>query len=184
MNTFIYIISFILHAISFFIIILLYYRLEQTRDIERKQATMLKDMEEVLSAYIIEMKEENERFLDKVRQEDQPEKQKQIDPNGVTPHRRGSGSQSSIDTVEPDLTEQDLSSLLPSYDDLGVTKKMREQTDLPKDVSIKEEENHLQLLPIGQQAKLLHNKGLTVEEIAKKLKKGKTEIELFLKFNV
>lgn len=66
MNTFLLIVSFILHAIAFFVIILLYYRLEQTRGIERKQANLLKDMEDVLSAYIVEMKEENELFLKKV----------------------------------------------------------------------------------------------------------------------
>jgi hypothetical protein len=184
MNTFLYIISFILHAISFFIIILLYYRLEQTRDIERKQTAMLKDMEDVLSAYIIEMKEENELFLHKVRQENQSQIQKQIVPDENTPLSRGISNQSSINTVEPELSEQDLSSLLPSYDDPVDTKIIREQMEVMEHISKKEEENHMQLLPIGQQIKLLHNKGLAVEEIAKRLKKGKTEIELFLKFNV
>ncbi|WP_456275471.1 hypothetical protein [Bacillus sp. AK128] len=173
MNTFLLIISFILHAISFFIIILMYYRLEQTREIERKQGNLLKDMEDVLSSYILEMKEENEIFLQKVKNDNPTLKSSESKAKKNV--KKDPVIQSTINTIESQISNEDLSVLLPNYGE-----------EIEQPVSIKktqQKDENIQSLPIGQQAKLLHKKGLTVEEIAKQLDKGVTEIELFLKFN-
>ncbi|WP_246939862.1 hypothetical protein [Bacillus pinisoli] len=178
MYTFLFIVSFILHAISFFIIILLYYRLQQTRELERKQVNLLKDMEDVLSAYVVEMKEENELFLNKVKKEKQNPSEEQPSKPIQKSVENKKNTYTSINTLDTQLTNEDLSALLPTY-------KKEEITEEPKvtKVSKEEEESLFNLLPVGQQAKILHKNGLSIEEIAKKLSKGVTEIELFLKFN-
>jgi hypothetical protein len=176
MNTFLLIVSFVLHAISFLIIILLYYRLEQTREIERKQGNLLKDMEDVLSSYILEMKEENELFLKKVKHDYKPMNSKKPSSE-EEPIRTEKLAPISINTVEPQLSDEDLLSLLPKFDE---DLKTYDSTILSNQ---EEEETEFEKLPLGQQVKRLHNKGLSVEEIAKHMNKGVTEIELFLKFN-
>ncbi|MBM7659335.1 hypothetical protein JOC85_000102 [Bacillus mesophilus] len=175
MNTFLLIVSFVLHAVSFLIIILLYYRLEQTREIERKQGNLLKDMEDVLSSYIMEMKEENELFLKKVKHDYKPMNTKPSTEKETT--KKEKLASISINTIEPQLSDEDLLSLLPKFDEDLKT------FDSSKGSKQEKEEKEFELLPLGQQAKKLHNKGLSVEEIAKQLNKGVTEIELFLKFN-
>ncbi len=183
MATLLWIISFILHGISFLIMVLLYFRLEQTKDIERNQATILKDMEDLLSAYITEIKDENEAFLDKAKQDQEQVRHADIQiKNDVSV--KSTNIQPRINTVEDQLTDHDLASLLPSYDDLvdeKIVTRKKESITLDSMPDIK---NNIEPLSIGQQARLLHNSGLSVEEIAKKFNKGKTEIELFLKFNV
>lgn len=175
MNTFLLVVSFILHAIAFFVIILLYYRLEQTREIERKQANLLKDMEDVLSAYVVEMKEENELFLKKIISNSMPTRDSKGSGEKKEKAKQEQVSYATINTIESQLTEDDLSALLPKYEEVEVKLKTK---------STKETEDELfQQLPLRQQAKTLHNQGMPVEEIAKKLGKGVTEIELFLKFN-
>jgi uncharacterized protein YoxC len=174
MYTFLFIISFILHAISFWIIILMYYRLEQTKEIERKQVNLLKDMEDVLTSYVLEMKEENELFLAKVNKDYQPLRGKSALKETVN-KSEDDVAHISINTIETKLTDEDLSSLLPKYEEEGKKPNSPRQTN--------QVEENLKELSIGQQVKRLHKQGLNVEEIAKQLNKGITEIELFLKFN-
>jgi hypothetical protein len=148
------------------------------RDIERKQATIMKDMEEILSSYVLEMKEENEQFLEKVK------KGGAVKVISKPPARiqekkiKDSKSTSSINTVEPQLTDDDLAVLLPKYE----KEIMDDRTEDREENQVIEEKPHTPL-SIGEQAKQLYESGLSIEEIAKKLNKGKTEIELFIKFN-
>lgn len=202
MSTFLLVISFILHVISFLIIILLYFRIEKMRDIERKQASIMKDMEDVLSSYILEMKEENEKFLLEVQ--GNVDKSKMVTkkspndkPKKTAPKQRGVPAK--IDTVEDQLTDEDLMQLLPTFNEdkelktkdqnklnnRDINKPTIEKEPKKEEKMVKEEskEPPFESLPIGTQVKILSEEGLSVEEIAKKLSKGRTEIELFLKFN-
>lgn len=195
MSTFLLVISFILHIISFLIIILLYFRIEKMRDVERKQASIMKDMEEVLSSYILEMKEENEKFLLEVQGSADKSKvvtkKSPIDkPKKTAPKQRGVPAK--IDTVEDQLTDEDLMQLLPTFNEAEKleTKHQIKKPTIKKEPKKEEKklidepnEPPFESLPIGTQVKILSEEGLSVEEIAKKLNKGRTEIELFLKFN-
>jgi hypothetical protein len=174
MITFLLIISFILHAISFLSIILFYFRLERMRDIERKQATIMKDMEDLLSSYVLEMKEENGRLLEYVKKG----RSNQLATSSLPSVKQRNNTpefKEAINTVEAQLTEEDLAAILPRYDE-------EFEVNIIEDNKERKEQS-FEILPISEQAKLLHENGLSIEEIAKKLNKGKTEIELFIKFN-
>lgn len=205
MSTFLIVISLILHVISFFCIILFYIRMEKMRDIEQKQASIMKDMEEILSSYVLEIKEENEKFLLEVRQTESKSKKTTKKGGAVKPKETDQQIQpskiSSIDTIEEQLTEDDILNLLPTFETeekAGVRKekttsgKINKKPQLKEkqkedgeviETELKEEPPLFDSLPLGTQVKILAEEGLSTTEIAKRLHKGKTEIELFLKFN-
>ncbi len=183
MITFLWIISFILHGVSFLIIILLYTRFDQIKDIEKNQVMMIKDMEELLTAYITEIKDENETFLEKAKMESSHLGGHNKNIRTVEKRVDSTDIRNEINSIESQLTGHDIASLLPSYHELEILKEDRNTNEIIKVDPVHSEGDSPELLPVGRQARLLHNTGLSIEEIAKKLNKGKTEIELFLKFN-
>ena len=60
---------FILQIISFYFIALLYTKLSKFQDLERKQENIMNEMENSFSAYLAEMKDENDRLLAELSKE-------------------------------------------------------------------------------------------------------------------
>jgi hypothetical protein len=163
MVAFLLIISFGLHAISLFVIILLYLQLSKVKEVEKRQSQLIKDMEHTVSAYLLEWKEENERFLKALSKNVNKRSGNAAKPSSV-----------SIDSTLSQTTENEWPSHIPNVEMIkdkveirATNKHQGEQSSLPS---------------IAEQAMKLQKEGKTVEEIAKLLKKGKTEIELLLKF--
>lgn len=193
MITFVLLVCFVLIAIAFFLIILLFQRVSSMKDIEKKQSAIIKEMEEIITGYLLEMKEENEIFLKKLAK---------TDDNTVFPIAKTTRSESeerkpytkknkieekndrvAINIVEEQISKLDLNNLLPSYEKVEKNtsdiakvqkKEMSSTGSIPKD--------DLYVQSLSAQAMLLQKKGDTIDQIAKKLGKGKTEIELLLKF--
>ena len=171
---------------------------------------MVTEMEELMSGYIMEMKEENEALLKKVAHKNQP-------PGNQDGKNKASIPKETavlLKEINP-FEEQNRTNLLYStknkaaeaYKSQSPTKqKIREESMLLADDSLelsavtektaKEPENAtfyetLQASLNGQsvekpslheQVNALKKQGLSTEEIAQTLKRGKTEIELLLKF--
>ncbi|WP_044893745.1 DUF6115 domain-containing protein [Bacillus alveayuensis] len=161
MSTLWLVISFIFHLISFFFIILLSLKLAKVKEVETKQAKMIKDMEEAIAAYLLEFKEENEKFIETLTK--------------------------TINRGEQQTKEIERREVLPTY--LPNIEQIKDQVDIStahikheKTDSSKNKETEMDKENILQQALQLHRQGKTSEEIARILKKGKTEIELLLKF--
>ncbi|NSL51157.1 coupling factor for flagellin transcription and translation [Calidifontibacillus erzurumensis] len=156
------IISLILHALAFYWIIILSIRLKKTTVYEEKQLELQKEIEELFQSYLNEMKEENKKLLAYLKKDDGTNKQVHLKQNRIE--------------VQKDKLENSV-------------QKVERTTSINKNNY--NEENFVPPV-IHQQDKLdqslesqvvfLFDKGLKVEEIAKKLNKGKTEIELLLKF--
>ncbi|MEH7222586.1 hypothetical protein V7112_02135 [Bacillus sp. JJ1566] len=163
MTTILFILCFGLLAVAFFLIILLYLKITQLKDVEIKQERLLKEFENVITSYVMEIKEENEVFLNRIK-----------DVNHVTEE---TNNRNSIHIKEPELTSDDFHELLPSYPDeeqiyIGeneIEQEIDETDEDNKDTLIRDIEHLIKL-------------GLSYGEIAKKLNKGKTEIELLHKF--
>lgn len=154
MTAFLLTISFVLHALSLFIIILLYLQLTKIKEVEKRQAQMIEEMEQTVSAYFIEWKEENERFLQTLSK---------------TLQRRPSVKKEEKTEVPLEQKESEWSPLA-HVDEMKDTVEIRASRPKPAPLSL------------AEQAAKLYEEGKTIEEIAKTLKKGKTEIELLLKF--
>jgi hypothetical protein len=194
-------ISIVLNIIALFSIVILYLRQSKLFEVEKKQQRMIEEMEDVISTYLAEMKEENESFIERMtkaatNQSNKKEnrKKKEVSIETILPSteeekvsvpikslKSHAAKAYKIGAIQP-LTDEDVEVevLLPDFNDaegptgdLKVEKEVEEtvqEVTEPKEKSLLEEVVHLQ------------KQGLSYEEIAKKLHKGQTEIELLLKF--
>ncbi|BBU39793.1 hypothetical protein P4U24_08130 [Aeribacillus composti] len=148
--------SFVLHIVSFYFIILLYTRYQNVKKIEEKQEQLLKEAEDSLAMFLLELKEENKQFLE------------QLEQNSAKP---GSFDLEKLvtqleDKVEVSTIQKDTSADAEPID------KDAELIEEPKD---KRKNLHKQVFQLLE-------KGYTIDEIAQTLHVGKTEIELVMKF--
>lgn len=201
MTTFLLLISLVLNGIAIFSIIILYTRQNRLQEVEKAQEKILKDMEEIFSGYLFEMKEENETFLRRFQQVNSQSAAAdgQIQKSGF--------NQVANEAVKIDWTEKagnafkkqaakaynsitaggrESSSSLHLYDmetaASGKTILQTEETErgaggFPE---MTHEEIYRELFV--NQIVQMKMQGLSLDEIAKKLNKGTTEIELLLKF--
>ncbi|WP_110112808.1 hypothetical protein [Bacillus sp. CGMCC 1.16541] len=171
MTTLLIVISFLIHGLSLFCIVLLYMQLSRVKELEKKQQQTIREMEEIVLAYVTEIKEQNDDFFMRLNQP----KEKSSQPFAST------AKKTFVSSV--DLKSEPTESLTELFDeekqindsDTKVLKKQRSNED-------EDEHNELSLEQIKEKAIFLEKKGLTIEEIAKNLHRGKTEIELMLQF--
>jgi hypothetical protein len=164
MITFLLTISFLLHALSLWIIILLYLRFAKVKEMEKQQQQMAEEIEQTFSAYLLEWKEENERFLTELAAILQNLSRPDHSPPKDSAKTREEVSETEAPSEETET--EALPSYFPNIDGIRDIVDIRQQPD-SSDAS-----------RVWQ----LYEQGKTVEEIAKFLNKGKTEVELLLKF--
>jgi len=209
MGTILIIISISFNLIAFLAIINLYARQNRLKEVEKKQAKILEDMEQSIAAFIIQMQEDNEEFLKKVKDV--------YTTREITSSKKDVPNEVPVLKVEqtPEVKEQSNSPVLSPLKYMAVNKyKQTTKMDLkanPKDdllfsnvnkannievtakkgqpnqgedvKALLEEIKPMEELPIQDQIRLLKKQGLTNEQIAQKLKIGKTELELMIKFH-
>ncbi|MDZ5473453.1 hypothetical protein SM124_17200 [Bacillus sp. 31A1R] len=192
MTNFLLLVSLILNIIALFAIIILYLRQNRFANMETKQEKMLHEMEETISTYLMQMQEENEQFINKIIEvnrrspkigaevkNNQLEETVELPPlkknsagqkrfASATVYQATKAYKQPITGTQPINFDEDEVALPP------IDKEKRDEEIIPQ-VS--------QSDSLIEQAILLSEQGLSYEEIAKKLNKGKTEIELLLKFN-
>jgi len=171
MTVFILFISIIINVVSILGIIILYMRQNRLLQVEQDQKKVLKDMEEMFSSYLIEMRDENEEFIKKIQRLNHDSSLNVTVDSEVSDEQKMLGP-------EKDNEDQPFSTVLRSH-------AAKIYQTMMTNTNVSDEENHrndFSTLPLEKQAFLLEKEGLTIEQIAKKLHKGKTEIELLLKF--
>ncbi|GAC91735.1 hypothetical protein KN10_2171 [Anoxybacillus flavithermus NBRC 109594] len=149
MTTFLWFASFVLHGISLFLIILLSLKWVKIKETEREQAELIREMETMMTTYLMQFKEENERFV------------KQITSSAVRQKKKETPS--FLREEQPSLPVED------------VVDRIELSTTTPK--------GEQSLDSLVSEAVKLQQQGKTIDEIAKILKRGKTEMELLLKFH-
>lgn len=152
MTTIILLSLFILQVITFYFLALLYTKSSKYDDLEKKQQTMMREMDDSIGLYLSELKDENDRLIEKLS--------KKVDKEEVPLSPVPIVEKSSVNNIPVNLA-------LKSYQAINNYKNQPKQLEEPD-----ERTRTIQL----------HEAGQTVEEIAKKLGKGRTEIELILKF--
>ncbi|GGM21625.1 swarming motility protein SwrB [Paraliobacillus quinghaiensis] len=160
---FLLLISFLLHAVTFIIIKVLKDRIAQPDDIQTQMSQQQKEMEELLAVYLLEIREENEKFLDTLkRNPNVTEKKEDLITDAVaTTSREKTKNVSPIDS-SPSLKTNESKSYQPPIEN--------DQQDIVE-------------RSLSAQVLSLHNQGESIESIARKLDCGKTEIELMIKFH-
>ncbi|MFD2443549.1 hypothetical protein ACFSO7_06055 [Bacillus sp. CGMCC 1.16607] len=194
MSTFFIIISLLLNFVAFFVILILFQRQNKLFEVEKNQEKLVKEMEEVIASYLMEMKEDNERFIEKINQINQSRNMK---VESKVEEKRQSQHTYSEESAHNKLTEKlESTSARPVYAvsrvQIANAYKQNQYPQIKKDESnsvlsdIPINTNGIETVSIKksilEEILLLQNQGYSEEEIAKKLNKGKTEIQLLLKF--
>lgn len=180
MITFLLILSIILNMLAFLFIALLYVRQNRFIHIEKQQKQVMEQMEEVISTFIAEVKEENDQFIQKFKkiEEKKIKKQKEEKQSEIAYKQPSKKNKSNLSKAL--LNKQ----MVKAYQSTAKNKK-NPKDDIEKNLleliepDAIEEKKEQTLL---DQAVDLQKQGKKAEEIAKILNKGKTEIELLLKF--
>lgn len=160
------IILFLLQIVSFYIIALLYLKMGKLNDVEKKQRKLMDEMEESIAAYLTELKDENDRFLQQISIQQKKDKASHQSNIGnavdiVSHAEQGWFEQPKIPVRKAINTYQKNSGTSPTK------KNSEEETETAS---------------IRKKVSQLAAEGYSIEEIAKKVGVGKTEIELMLKF--
>lgn len=219
MTNLLLLVSMLLNGIALFCIVILYLRQNKFLQVEKKYEKLLQEMEEVISTYLLEMTEENEKFIQKVRgllSEQRKTNSREV--HNPPPLESKSDTEREINRVEPDHKKTEskegeieqppfrkgtVFQAVQAYKNTAGIDVQAEDTELPtiplptgtdgatgKSIISEEkaeEKNEdksnsdLHTQSSYYQALLLQKQGLSTEEIAKRLKKGKTEIELLFK---
>lgn len=154
---------FLLNILLAFALLLLYMRQNRLMDMEKRQKLLLEESEQVMAALLEEMKEENERLLSRMNEKEAKNDKApgEIIDILIEEEHFKPIFEEPIEIPENDSVESE--SMVSASESKEYVK-----TDEP--ISLKEQVEHLA------------RQGLTVTEIARKLHKGKTEIELLMKF--
>ena len=191
MTIFFIIINLILNMIALLSIIILFLRQGKLFKIEDNQKKTIKEMEDLLSSFVLEMKEDNEQLIKRIEDlknaKNLSSQNNQNQPSSIkTPLEK---------TIESDVrdSDNDLSTRLEktvghyavkAYQQQSKQEKVGIQAPLKESELPKKQENlnSVQQESLAGQIWNLKDQGYSLEEIARKLKKGKTEIDLLLKF--
>jgi len=188
---------FILQLLSFYFLIILNTKLAKFKDLEKKQERLMREMDDTISVYLAEMKDENDRLIQELQrvsksetQTNAMEKEEQIvrqqekeQPSSLTKEESTVDGTISLDQEPRIYVPKNIVANAYSRQQQSGAKaeaKVVHSAQQPSDATEKEEAKPLTL---EQQAIKLAKQGKTSEEIAKQLQKGKTEIELLLKFH-
>ncbi|GKV55564.1 swarming motility protein SwrB [Sporosarcina sp. NCCP-2222] len=157
------IILFILQLITFYFIALLYMRMAKFDKLETKQQKLMSEMDDAIAAYLTELKDENDRLIRLL--------EKRLDDE-VEPAEKDSQKEKLHMAPAPSEKGQNQKPVIP----VQVALQSYKSFSKPSVADNQEEEDD------RSRALKLQKNGWSVEEIARELGKGKTEIELILKF--
>lgn len=209
MVTIIIIVLFICQLISFFLIMILNSKLAKFKGLEARQEKMIREMDDAIGAYLMEMKEENNRLIEEltIAKQVHAERQSSVEQQSDT---KSSNVQETIKDIENLMYAQETPSVesiseriaqsskqkpfVPIAVATNAYNKQKEQSNvevasLPTESSEDEANSFVQenalpdLAPFERKVVEMHQEGKTIEEIAKETQKGKTEIELLIKFH-
>lgn len=190
------IVLFILQLISFYLIVLLNSKIARFKELENRQNQLIREMDDSIGAYLMEMKEENDRLIKELSVVQRATSSKDIEKSVAKEHPKSSVIQERNEKVESVLLEEnkpvqpELSpkAVIPKTLVANAYSKQKAPTvPVSKRTKQVDQENHdhsfAHLSVFEREVMSLHKEGKTVEEIAKKTQKGKTEIELLIKFH-
>lgn len=206
MTSYLLVISLLLNGIAIFSIIIIYARQNRLLEVEKAQEQMVKDMEEMISSYLLEMKEENEKFIEQFQQVSTQPPAKKIRTNGQQSENQSlqATAKNAVENGENKWTgkvgnafkkqavkayknaaaNNEENSPIPSPN-IMEDSHLTAGNNHPENVQERSQMTHEDIyrdLFVGQ-VKHLQKQGLSIDEIAKKMNRGKTEIELLLKFS-
>ncbi|RRN70309.1 hypothetical protein EI200_14260 [Peribacillus simplex] len=210
MSVFFMFLLFVLNIFTIFAIIVLYLRQNRLSKVEKDQKAMIDEMEQLLSGFLMEMKQDNEILVkaftnsvamdsedDQKRKEHgairetMDDKEGKQEQNMLKEYKEGRSAATKKQAINAYkiMPEDDEDNALPVIveDKLELSSAA---TTLPNEgkPTGKEFADMLQASvnehSLNEQVDMLADQGHSIEEIAKRLGRGQTEIELLLKFRM
>lgn len=191
MATILITILFFLQLLSFYFLIILNTKLAKFKDLEKKQERLMREMDDTISVYLADMKDENDRLIQELHSVSKSE----LNVNAIQQAEKKLSFRKSKslflkknekkEQESPNL-ETDSRKYIPK--NIVASAYSRQQQSVSKaaqsdSMANETEKEQPKVFTMEQQAIELAKQGKTPEEIAKQLQKGKTEIELLLKFH-
>ncbi|AMO34609.1 hypothetical protein ACE1MS_05015 [Lysinibacillus sp. fkY74-1] len=190
MTTILIAVLFFLQLLTFYFLIILNTKLAKFKDLEKKQERLMSEMDDTISVYLTEMKDENDRLIKELQNVSPSELAATSVQQTVSyepqQEQAYSAAEQELKKDRPLSLDKDARLYVPKNIVANAYSRQRQTTEtiasspMPLKVEQKEE---VKELTMEQQALNLAKQGKSTEEIAKQLQKGKTEIELLLKFH-
>lgn len=149
----------------------------QFKDLEHRQDRLMQEMDDTISVYLIEMREENDRLLRELSavKSSMPEaEQTEQQPVIKSEH------------ISENLLEK--KPIVPKNVAANVYKQQKRESE-PNSTPAIDPTSNIEAVPqadastLEQQIIAMYKNGQSIEQIAKQTAKGKTEIELLIKFH-
>ncbi|MGG1245815.1 DUF6115 domain-containing protein [Bacillus spizizenii] len=156
MSTLLWLLSFTLHGVLLYAVIILYTRLAAVKETEKQQKKILEETENTLAAFLLELKEENEKLIE----------------NTGSPSSHTEEETENSDLRHPKKDSEQDASQEEENPLKGLITEVERQEESVNSIAQSFEDRVIEL----------YEQGYSASQIAQKLKSGKTEIELFLKF--
>lgn len=204
MSALIIFVLFLINILTIFAVIVLYVRQGNFAKLDKQQQSIISEMEDVLAAHLIEMQAENNELIQHVQRiskqasKEQGERAVNLaksESKAASPLQESVRTLSNtrnpyqiatpLDSLELPVTIQDKLEL-SQYSGKGTENDstLPEKEESFRETLDKEIKNNNQApLSLVEEVVQLSNTGHSIEEIARTLRKGKTEIELLLRFN-
>ncbi|MGE7914022.1 hypothetical protein [Lysinibacillus xylanilyticus] len=197
MTTILIAVLFFLQLLSFYFLIILNTKLAKFKDLEKKQERLMREMDDTISVYLAEMKDENDRLIQElqrvpmsatktnaVKQVEQIARQKEQEQSpSLTEEESTVDGSNSVDHEPRIYVPKNIVANAYSRQQLPGVKTEAKVVHSAEQLNEARRKDEVKPLTIEQQAIELAKQGKTSEEIAKQLQRGKTEIELLLKFH-
>ena len=158
---------FIVQIISFYFLALLYTKVSKFDDLEKKQRKLMIEMDDSIGAYLSELKDENERLIERLAARPYEPIVKKVESSPLAPPVNKQELAATLEQSQPVIRKSTVpvNLALKSYNAVTTAKEPTPAVDDDRTRALK-----------------MHDAGQSIEEIAKTLGKGRTEVELILKF--
>lgn len=167
---------FIMQLIGFYFIALVFTKVSNFDDLEKKQRKLMTEMDDSIAAYLAELKDENERLIASLaatQKSEKTDRKKSEESISATNRSTASTLEESPPAFHIAPPKIPINLALKSY---ATTVTQKEETK-PEKAEVIQADNDVRTKVFN-----LHDTGLANEAIAKKLGVGQTEVELILKF--
>lgn len=185
MVTFFIVVLVISQIICFYFFVLLNLKIAKFNDLEVRQDRLIREMDDAIAAYLFEMRDENDRFIQELSAMNNTDGLNKQNVKNIHNHTKEKT------TVQPGSNEEvseitlDTKKLIPKNIVTNAYNRYKNEPKQQKEnlkiVETKSSNNDND--SFENKVMALHSEGKTIEEIAKITQKGKTEIELLLKFH-
>ncbi|HEY4553720.1 MAG TPA: hypothetical protein VIG80_11035 [Bacillaceae bacterium] len=172
---------FILNILTILAVVILYMKQSRLSDLEKNQRNSVEEAEDIMSSFLIQMKEENDRFIEQVTSIRAADADTGAKEDKAGDHGKAHPSGQAVQGAAPSYYKQLAAKTYSAVNDPAIN-PIESGTD-GADAGVRNAGGEREEESLKEKVMALSAKGFTHAEIAKKLNKGRTEIELLLKFH-